>query len=294
MKKRASSHSTVQDWFRKYPVFSFILLTCLLSWLCWLPILPAIKADVFSSAPHIIFLLLAGGYSPSLSAMLVTLIQGGRKQVKELLGKFMILRVGFRWYMICLFMGPAMLFLSTMLYVAWGGEVGWTNYMVFLFLPVFFLIASLFGPLGEELGWRGYLLPAVLKYGFWSSSVFVGIVWTCWHAPLFWAAEGTSISGMPVTFFTVLKYLIFVTGTSVLYTWVFKRTRGSVFMAVLIHAAFNGSHMALSYLFPNIENKKAIWEIEVWILALPLMVGAIAGLRKLLDQKAGAKKEVGA
>lgn len=271
-----SINSTIQDWFKRYPVLSFILLTCSLSWLCWLPILPEINADVFSSPPHVIILLLAGGYSPSLSAIIVMWIRGGGKQVRELLGKFRILRVGFRWYMVALFTGPLVLFLSTMLYIAMGGEVGWTNYMVFLFLPVFFLIASLFGPLGEELGWRGYLLPAVGKYGFWSASVFVGIVWTFWHAPLFWAAEGTSISGMPVTFFNVFRYLIFVTGTSVIYTWVYKHTRGSVFMALLIHATFNGSHMALSYLFPNIENKKAIWEIEVWVVAIPLVIGLLA------------------
>lgn len=281
--------SSIQIQFQRHPVTAFILFTYTFSWLCWIPVLEQINSDVFSSPAHVLFFLLLGGYSPSIAAIVVTGVIGGRQEVMQLLGKFRIWKVGLKWYSISLLTGPVLLSAATLIYTAKGGEVGWTNYNVFLFLPVFFLIASFFGPLGEELGWRGYLLPIVEKYGFLVASLFVGVIWTFWHAPLYWAAEGTSISGVPVTFHTISKYLLFVTGTSVIYTWIYKNTKGSVFLAFLIHMSSNGSHMALNYLFPNITDKKAIWNHEVWILGSLLVLCLLFIAARWVQRKSGKK-----
>ena len=38
---------------------------------------------------------------------------------------------------------------------------------------------------GEELGWRGYLLPKIgEKLSPLSASVFTGVIWGLWHAPI--------------------------------------------------------------------------------------------------------------
>jgi uncharacterized protein len=37
---------------------------------------------------------------------------------------------------------------------------------------------------GEEFGWRGLLFAETRKMGFVGSSIFIGIVWGIWHAPL--------------------------------------------------------------------------------------------------------------
>ncbi len=37
---------------------------------------------------------------------------------------------------------------------------------------------------GEELGWRGFLQKEWEHLGFWKSSIFIGIIWGIWHAPL--------------------------------------------------------------------------------------------------------------
>lgn len=276
----------MKNFVRNNKTTSFVLLSYLISWMCWLPVLNLIEPDVFSSPLYVIVLLLLGGYSPSLSAVIVCSLAGGREPVRNLLQKFLIMRVKLKWYLVALLSGPVFIFLALMLYISMGGDPGWVNYQVFLWLPVFFLIASLFGPLGEELGWRGLLLPEILKnHHYFSASVIVAIIWTFWHTPLFWASEGTAISGMPVTLLTVGKYLIFVSGTSLIYTWVFKNTRGSVFLAFLIHMSSNGSHMALNYLLPNMADKKAIWNLEVWVMGSLIVITGLMILAKQLSAK---------
>jgi amino acid transporter len=90
---------------------------------------------------------------------------------------------------------------------------------------------------------------------------------------------------MPVTPYNVATYLVFLTGISFFTTWIVRNTRGSVFLAVLVHAGSNGGGLALSYLFPKIANKKAIWEIEVWLLGVAMMVIAILTLINYLKAK---------
>jgi hypothetical protein len=37
---------------------------------------------------------------------------------------------------------------------------------------------------GEDLGCRGLLLRELEPFGFWRSSVLIGVIWGSWHAPL--------------------------------------------------------------------------------------------------------------
>ena len=258
--------------FANHQAISFVVLTYAISWTCWIPILSFINADLYSSPLVVIVMLFFGGLSPTLSALIITYTLHGKKGVKGLVAKLFIFKVAPKWYSIALLTGPLLIAMAVFYYLYTGGEVGWVNYQVFLFLPVFFIIASVLGPLTEELGWRGFLLPEVSKAnGFIKTAIIIGLIHTIWHAPLFWAAEGTSISGMPVTILSVGKYAVFVVGTSFIYTWVVLNARGSVFLAIVLHSGINGSHQALNYLFPNIENKLAIWNIEVGIYAVVIV-----------------------
>ena len=90
------------------------------------------------------------------------------------------------------------------------------------------------GPLGEELGWRGFALPRLLEgRNALSAAVVLGIIWGVWHLPAFLIA-GTPQSNMS---FPIL--LIGAVALSVLMTWAFNGTRGSVLVAILIHWTFN-------------------------------------------------------
>jgi membrane protease YdiL (CAAX protease family) len=88
---------------------------------------------------------------------------------------------------------------------------------------------------GEELAWRGFALPHLqAKYNALTSSIVLGVIWTLFHLPLFFTATGSSQAEM-----SFVSFLISTISMTVLYTWMYNNTRGSVLMAYLFHAAAN-------------------------------------------------------
>jgi hypothetical protein len=55
-----------------------------------------------------------------------------------------------------------------------------------------------------------------------------------WHLPLFWTGVWT-----PPTVTNVAMFIVMITALTVLMTWVFNYARGSLLIAMLMHASFN-------------------------------------------------------
>ena len=115
--------------------------------------------------------------------------------------------------------------------------------------------------LGEELAWRGFALPRLLQR--WpevTASLILGLAWAAWHLPLLWT-EGAPLYGYPVWLL-----LLDICAKSILFTWVFVRTRESVLIAVLLHASSN-----LFLVSPAITDGLAVpilFMIAKWLLVL--------------------------
>ena len=92
------------------------------------------------------------------------------------------------------------------------------------------------GPIAEELGWRGFALPRLqARIGALAAGLVIGVAWGLWHLPFFLFGEGASVvGGMPFVW-----YVLLIVAWSVLMTWVYNNTRGSVLLAILFHAAIN-------------------------------------------------------
>jgi membrane protease YdiL (CAAX protease family) len=96
------------------------------------------------------------------------------------------------------------------------------------------LILALTDGVGEELGWRGYLLPRLLiRHRAIPASLILGLYWWLWHLPLVWTA-GATIEGQPP--WLLLADLL---AMSLLFTYVFLGTQGSVLIAIILHASTN-------------------------------------------------------
>ena len=112
-------------------------------------------------------------------------------------------------------------------------------YLTLIVIPLFF-----FGGGSEELGWRGVLQPELeKKMHFIPATMITTVVWTLWHAPL-WFMEGTGQSEINFgLFFLAVIGLSFALAT-------IRRVSGSVWLCVLFHCGIN----AIQGTFPVIDN----------------------------------------
>ncbi|MDT8445421.1 MAG: CPBP family intramembrane glutamic endopeptidase [bacterium] len=89
--------------------------------------------------------------------------------------------------------------------------------------------------MGEELGWRGLLLKEWKAWGFWGSSLAIGLAWGVWHLPLI--LMGHNYPQNPAI--GVLMMTLWCMGLSPLIQWV-RIKANSVAAAALFHGMING------------------------------------------------------
>ena len=98
--------------------------------------------------------------------------------------------------------------------------------------------------LGEELGWRGLLLAELAPLGFWKVSVFTGIVWGIWHAPII--VQGYNFPEAPIAGIAMMT--LATVALSPVYTYLTVRAR-TVLAATFLHGSYNGlGAIAIIYL----------------------------------------------
>ncbi|MEU6997493.1 CPBP family intramembrane glutamic endopeptidase [Nonomuraea sp. NPDC046570] len=134
-------------------------------------------------------------------------------------------------------------------------------------------LSAALGAFGEEWGWRGWLLPRLMPLGRGAALALSGVIWGLWHAPLTLLGfnyPGLGAWGAPL--FT----LTCVTIGAVL-GWLRLRT-GSVWPAVLGHAAFNSSVPALYLITSDARSPLNPLLGGVFGLTGWLVIGALATL----------------
>jgi len=124
------------------------------------------------------------------------------------------------------------------LFVAFGGPVD-ASALPFPGVYLFVLAwGTVWGGGQEDLGWRGFMLPLLQeRYSALASSVLVGFAWAGWHLPLF-LNPTTTHGGWPLS--QQLLWLVSILAGSVLWTWMYNSTGGSVLAVAVFHAGING------------------------------------------------------
>ncbi len=89
---------------------------------------------------------------------------------------------------------------------------------------------------GEELGWRGFLLKELSPYGFWKSSLLIGVIWGVWHTPII--LLGHNYPQHPKI--GVLIMVIFCVLYSPIFSYITKKAK-SVIAAAILHGTINGT-----------------------------------------------------
>lgn len=214
-------------------VLVFFVLTYALTWSLF------IAADLLGRSAARLPLLLIGSFAPSVVAVVLTAHADGAAGVRTLLARLLKWRVGLRWYVFALgFMAVVKLGVAVLVRLTQGGWPQLEGQPWFAILPAIVAAGIAGGPLGEEIGWRGYALPRLAESsGLAAASVLLGVVWACWHLPLFFLAGLNEYGDQFGQSFPT--YLLQVTALSVALAWLFCNTGGSLLLAVLMHSAIN-------------------------------------------------------
>jgi membrane protease YdiL (CAAX protease family) len=172
--------------------------------------------------------------------------------VVQLLRRYVKWHVGFQWYVVALFGFPALYLLATSLLLGITPLNALMNQWPLFFnvyLPT--LLFGLVSPLGEETGWRGFALPRLQqRHGALLVSLILGSLWALWHLPLYFVTTPGGIGPFNPTLFVVNSLQIII--VTIFITWVFNNTRGSLLIAILLHASSNATPSWFLKLIPTL------------------------------------------
>jgi membrane protease YdiL (CAAX protease family) len=239
---------------RRYPLIVFFVLAYVFSWWPW-----PLYAFGLSPSPIIAF-------GPFLAAILVLALTTGKGGVVTLLRRMVRWRVRPVWYAVALLLPVAISGGAALLNVVVLGasapspaELGaWSG-----LVPTFFLLLLVPGIGGawEEPGWRGYALPKLQGgHSALLASLILGVVWAFWHLPLMVIGQ------------IHLSDPVYIVAWTVVLTWVFNNTNGSVLIAMLMH----NIHNVISGYYFSAMFSGADWVRQGWLLvALWCAVAAI-------------------
>lgn len=265
---------------QRRPLVTFFALTFALSWTFEIPLV--VLGDGIAGTRGLVLNILAANV-PSALAIVLTVMVLGRRSLRKLLGRLLIWRVDPLWYLVVL--GPAalaggMVALNALL----GGPA------MGLGMPLLgaaaFLAFSVFpgSALGEEIGWRGYALPR-LQTGrsALGASLILGVIWGFYHLPLYFTGQ----AGRPLGLFPL--FVVSTIALSVIITWVYNGTGGSLLLVVLLHATYN---LPLTLLIAPLGSRVTVpFLLYVGLLVVAAIVVVIVAGPKHLSRKHRKQEE---
>lgn len=207
----------------------YVVIVFIISWVSWGTL--ALLGIPAQKTPGSTALYMLGGLSTTLVALLLPLFTG-RKALGAYYRRYFRFGISFKWYLI-----PTVAVII-MVYASYG--------LVSLLFPdsakglsiqplymVLLLFASMvIGGGLEEFGWRGIMVHNMRRSSPVLISIVVGVIWACWHIPLFY------IKGVMQYHASFLLFFIMVIAYSFMNTILYLRTQ-SVIPCIIFHAWTN-------------------------------------------------------
>jgi uncharacterized protein len=251
----------------RFPLVAFFVMAFLFSWI-------AVSPLIFNhSLPAEPFQMLGALVGPTLSAFIVTAVVEGRKGIGSLFRRYFQWRARFIWWLFVLF--GILTALNTFAALILGISI-WTEFFqnIGLILPTYLitlLVGVILGPLWEEPGWRGFALPRLQsQFGPFVGTLILGVLWALWHLP-----------GYPGGWMTVGIVPLVLSGVafSIIATWVYNNTRGSILLMILLHSSSNAAISIGSQVLPtNLSDSMNSFVFGGWIPAITYIFIAVVVL----------------
>jgi membrane protease YdiL (CAAX protease family) len=269
---------------KRHPIITFFVLTYALSWILESPLV--FLRDSVTDTQGLVLILLASNV-PSVLAIVLTAVVLGRGSLRKLLARLVIWRVNPLWYLVVVV--PAVLAGGM---VAFNALLGGPAISVdATLLSAAILLAFMIFPgsaLGEEIGWRGYALPRLqTRMSALSASFLLAPIWALWHLPLW-------LTGVPGrTPLIYAGFLVSAFGLSVLLTWVYNSTGGSLLLVVLLHATIN---LPIRLLYDSLGSRVTVPVLLYFGLTVvaAIVVVIVAGPKHLSRKHRKQEQEEGA
>ena len=227
----------------------FFTLAYLFSWYPWLIALAQGK----NTGPNPL--------GPFIAAITVLAVSDGWHGVRALFARVVRGKIGRCWYAVVFGLPFALCLIAAGLTNAFGFQSALPTSNAWRELPDRFIFIFLFIALGEEPGWRGFALPELQRrFSPFMASTILAFFWALWHAPLL---------GNEFAWQVVPAFLVSVVGATFVQTWIFNRTRGSVFAPMLLHATVNTLSGGLMLPLFHGDGVIVLWWTYaiVWLLA---------------------------
>ena len=230
------------------------------TWLLQLPALLAAHGLLPGGTDPYLPAAALGGFGPLVAALVAARLEG-RGALRSVFSSLRPSSSLVGWYALALLAFPIIHVLGEAAYrIAAGKPAGSWLYPPMNAQQVAALVMI---PLVEETGWRGFAMPRLVpRFGWLRASYIVGVAWAAWHAVMF------VLQGFDATSFAL--GMIMVAAGSVIFGWLFDRTRGSLLAAVIAHA---GVHLDNpTHALPGKLSAYAVFAAAVCVTAAALVL----------------------
>jgi uncharacterized protein len=268
----------LKKFMKRHPLFSFFFMAYAFSWVVLIPFILSEWSILPKTKAYSIFFILNPFAGPTLAAYIMNRISGEKDVLRNMRRRLSQVRAGWQWYIFILLGIPAIVFLGV---ISLPGALSSFNGLpssFFVSYPIYFILIFFGGgPLGEEIGWRGYALPIMqCRYGALKATLLLGVLWTFWHLPHFLtsAQRGGPGTGLSIFYINLPIFFLMVMAITVIFTWVFNHTQGSLFIVVLLHASINtfGSLMQPRFSASIVTSTDFAFIIGFCILAILILI----------------------
>jgi uncharacterized protein len=239
----------------RHPLTFYFLIAFAFAWLMFLPGVLTYFGVLNLSDSLVGVLSITGLLGPILSGFIMTAVTEGGAGIRRWLGRIVLWRVGLRWYLFALVGLPLVMVLASIIVRPGALESFQTlaPLSVVPYLGAFVFMVLIGGPPSEEPGWSGFALPRLQRvHSPLVGGLILGTLWALWPLPGF-LTPSQALTDIPPRG-TVLDFVVFALALVALrrvMQWVFNNKKGSVLMAILVHASWNTfCSAALIRLFP--------------------------------------------
>jgi hypothetical protein len=246
----------------------YFAIAFVVAWTMWL--FPALASHGVIKLSHPVQLacLFVGSFGPFLGALIATFCDGGGAAVREFFGRCLRWRIGPIYLLVAIFLAPVLAGAAMWLLAHHGGRP-YAIQVTLAHLPqLYLLLFFVGGSVNEEFGWA-YAIDR-LRQGrrLLGPTVLLGVIWGCWHIPLFF------VTGLTQSFIPFWSFVMFTVALRLLIVWSYESNNRSILVALLFHTASNLSFNLYTMLdrSPQRDERGFIW----WTLLMGLVAIVVA------------------